>query len=117
MSSRRSALAEAPWLRALLMTVAFAFVALFLLLPLAVVFTEAFRRGIGAYLTAISEPDAVAALKLSLQVVALAVPLVLGDRTDLGSGGRSAGDCDRLGARLAHRADAATGGAAQRRRH
>ncbi len=75
MSARRSPLAEAPWLRALLMTLALGFVALFLLLPLLTVFVEAFRQGVLPYIAAIRHPDAVAALKLSLQVVALAVPV------------------------------------------
>ena len=47
---------------------------LFLLLPLAAVFVEAFRAGIGTYFAAITEPDAVAAIKLTLLVAAIAVP-------------------------------------------
>ena len=47
---------------------------LFLAVPLAAVFTEAFRLGWSAYLTAISEPDAMAALKLTLTAAAIAVP-------------------------------------------
>ena len=50
------------------------FLVLFLLLPLAAVFVEAFRAGLGAYFAAITEPDAVAAIKLTLLVTAIAVP-------------------------------------------
>ena len=74
MSRRNSALTESLGVRIALITVALLFLALFLALPLVVVFTEAFRQGLLPYLAAISEPDSVAALKLSLQVVAMAVP-------------------------------------------
>ena len=72
-----AALTEARWLRVVLTAIALLFLALFLLLPLLVVFTEALRQGIAPYFAAIREPDAVAALKLSLEVVAMAVPLNL----------------------------------------
>jgi sulfate transport system permease protein len=74
MSPRNSALTESLGVRIALITVALLFLALFLALPLVVVFTEAFRQGLLPYLAAIAEPDSVAALKLSLQVVAMAVP-------------------------------------------
>jgi sulfate transport system permease protein len=45
------------------------------LLPLAVVFHDAFAKGVGKYWAAISDPDAVAAIKLTLLVAAIAVPL------------------------------------------
>ena len=77
MNRANPALTEAPWLRALLTAIALAFLALFLLLPLVVVFTEAFRRGLLPYLAAIREPDALAAMRLSLSVVGIAVPLNL----------------------------------------
>ena len=60
--------------RVILITVAVIFLVLFLLLPLAAVFVEAFRAGLGAYFAAITEPDAVAAIKLTLLVAAIAVP-------------------------------------------
>src|SRR5581483_5295259 len=56
---------------------ALAFMALFLLLPLAVVFVEAFKQGIGAYWSSIIQPEAVSAIKLTLLVAAIAVPLNL----------------------------------------
>lgn len=62
------------WARLLLITVALLFVALFLVLPLASVFTEALRRGLGAYLASFAEPDALAALRLTLVAAAISVP-------------------------------------------
>jgi sulfate transport system permease protein len=50
------------------------FLAVFLLLPLAVVFSEALANGFGPYLEAIQDPDAVAALQLTLLAAAIAVP-------------------------------------------
>jgi sulfate transport system permease protein len=60
--------------RVLLIAVSVIFLVLFLLLPLAAVFVEAFRAGVGAYFAAITEPDAVSAIKLTLLVAAIAVP-------------------------------------------
>ncbi|WP_118137545.1 sulfate ABC transporter permease subunit CysW [Oceanicella sp. SM1341] len=65
---------EAPWARRALMLAAFGFLALFLALPLASVFTEAFRQGPAAWLAALTEPDALAAMRLTLTVTAIAVP-------------------------------------------
>jgi sulfate transport system permease protein len=59
----------------LLTTIALAFLALFLLVPVAVVFVEAFKKGTQVYLAAIKEPDALAAVKLTLLTAAIAVPL------------------------------------------
>ena len=55
--------------------VAIAWLALVILLPLASVFAEAFRKGLGPYLAAIKDPDAFAAIRLTLTVAAIAVPL------------------------------------------
>ncbi len=52
-----------------------AFLALLLFLPLAIVFAEAFRHGWEGFETAIIEPDALAAMRLTLLVAAIAVPL------------------------------------------
>jgi sulfate transport system permease protein len=46
-----------------------------ILLPLASVFTEALRKGVGAYLAAFQDPDALAAIRLTLTVAAISVPL------------------------------------------
>ena len=62
------------WVRVGLTGVALAFVALFLVLPLATVFTEALRRGVGAYFAAFVEADALAALRLTLLAAVIAVP-------------------------------------------
>jgi sulfate/thiosulfate transport system permease protein len=65
---------ERTGVRITLITVAVVFLVLFLFLPLAAVFVEALRSGLGAYFAAITEPDAVAAIKLTLLVAAIAVP-------------------------------------------
>jgi sulfate transport system permease protein len=57
-----------------LTALALAFLTLFLILPLLVVFLEAFSSGVSAYVAAVSEPDALAALKLTLLAAAIAVP-------------------------------------------
>jgi sulfate transport system permease protein len=63
------------WLKLLLGALAFGFIAILLLLPLVLVFSEAFANGISAFFKAISEPDALAAVRLSLLAAAIAVPL------------------------------------------
>ena len=63
--------------RALLIGAALAFLGLFLLLPLLAVLVEALRQGLGGWLAGISEPDALAAIRLTLLVAAIAVPLNL----------------------------------------
>ena len=50
------------------------FLAIFLILPLVVVFSEALSNGIGPYFDAIKDPDALAALRLTLTAAAIAVP-------------------------------------------
>lgn len=74
---KRIATTESPWVRNTLIGVALVFVLLFLVLPLAAVFTEALRKGFGAYLEALREPDAWAAIRLTLITAAIAVPLNL----------------------------------------
>lgn len=66
---------ESPWVRYSLITVAVLFLTLFLFVPLASVFYEALRKGLDTYLAALTEPDAVEAIKLTLTVAAIAVPL------------------------------------------
>ena len=63
--------------RASLTAVALAYGGAFLVLPLVVVFAMAFSKGFEAFLTAIQDPDAVAAIKLTLTIAAIAVPLNL----------------------------------------
>lgn len=66
---------EQPWVRGTLILAAVAWLGLFLVLPLVAVFVEALRQGLGAFLAAIVEPDALAAIRLTLLVAAIAVPL------------------------------------------
>jgi sulfate transport system permease protein len=68
---------ESPLVQVLLIAVSLAFLALFLLLPLVSVFVEAGARGWVAYREAVTEPDAVAAIRLTLLVAAIAVPFNL----------------------------------------
>ena len=68
---------EAPWVRYTLIGIALVFVVLFLILPLAAVFTEAMRKGFGAYMEALKEPDAWSAIELTLIAAAISVPLNL----------------------------------------
>jgi len=63
--------------RRLLIGAAWLAFALFLLLPLLIVLGEAFKQGVGTFFTAILEPDALAALKLTLLAVGISVPLNL----------------------------------------
>jgi sulfate transport system permease protein len=72
---RTARLTEPRMVRWAITVVALAFVALFLVLPLVAVFAEAFAKGLDAYRTAIIEPDAVAALELTLLAAGVAVPL------------------------------------------
>ncbi|MDR0535685.1 MAG: sulfate ABC transporter permease subunit CysW [Puniceicoccales bacterium] len=62
------------WLRVLLTTIALLFLLGFLFVPLAAVFAEALRGGVGMYLAAFSSPDARAAIRLTLLVTAICIP-------------------------------------------
>jgi len=77
MTPRRpiAAATEPRWLRWLLIGLALAFLAVNLALPLVIVFASALSKGVDVYLAAIAEPDARAALRLTLGVAAIAVPL------------------------------------------
>lgn len=69
-----AATSEARWVRVLLISVALTFLALFLFLPLVVVFKEAFAKGLDVYIAAITEPAAAHAIKLTLIAAGIAVP-------------------------------------------
>jgi sulfate/thiosulfate transport system permease protein len=73
----RSATTEPAWVRRTLIGVALVFLTLFLFVPLATVFYEAMKKGWEVYLAAIVEPDALSAIKLTLIVAAISVPLNL----------------------------------------
>ncbi len=66
---------EPAWLRVTLIVVALLFMGLFLLVPLVSIFYEAFRQGLQVYWAAITEPDAVSAIKLTLLAAAISLPL------------------------------------------
>jgi sulfate transport system permease protein len=78
-SNRRAALSlpltEPRAARFALMTIALGFVAVFLILPLLVVFAEALRLGLRAYVTAILQPEAIAAIRLTVLTALIVVPL------------------------------------------
>lgn len=75
--SSRRATAESTWIRWTLIATVLLFLGLFLFLPLAAVFTEALRKGYGAYFSALAEPDALSAIKLTFIAAAIALPLNL----------------------------------------
>ena len=72
---RRRSIEDPLWLRASLITFALLFVAVFLVVPLSLVFTGALRKGWSAYLAAFQDPDALAAIRLTLLAAGIAVPL------------------------------------------
>ena len=65
---------DPAWARWLLTAVALAFLAFFLVLPIVVVFAQAFAKGGAYFLAAVREPDALAAIRLTLLTVAIVVP-------------------------------------------
>ena len=73
----RRAVGEGPLTQMALLIVALVFLAVILIAPLLVVFVEAVSRGVGVYLEALAMPDTMAALRLTLLVAAIAVPLNL----------------------------------------
>ena len=68
---------EPAWVRRLLIGVALVFLSLFLFVPLVTVFFEAFKKGWDVYVAAITDPDAVSAIWLTLTAAVIAVPLNL----------------------------------------
>ncbi|HET8826730.1 MAG TPA: sulfate ABC transporter permease subunit CysW [Terriglobales bacterium] len=66
---------ERPWVRWCLIAVAVTFLGVFLFLPLAIVFSSALEKGFSVYLSALREPDAMAAIKLTLIAAGISVPL------------------------------------------
>jgi sulfate transport system permease protein len=73
----RSATGEAPWVRRLIIALGLGFMTLFLFVPLATVFYEALKKGWDVYLAAITEPDALSAIQLTLVAAGISVPLNL----------------------------------------
>jgi len=69
------ATSEPVWIRRLLISIVLLFLGIFLFLPLIAVFTEALRHGFTTYFEAISDPNALSAIKLTLIAAIIAVPL------------------------------------------
>lgn len=73
----RSATRDPALVKAIVLALSLGFFAIFLLLPLLVVFAEALRKGISVYFAALADPDALSAIKLTLIAAAISVPLNL----------------------------------------
>ena len=71
----RNATRESTWVRYLLITIALIFFLSCLILPLILVFVEAFKQGVGVYFQALVHPDTLSAVKLTLLTAVIAVPL------------------------------------------
>jgi sulfate transport system permease protein len=71
----RRATSDPPWVRRSLVGAALAFLGLFLVLPLATVFLEAFSKGLDVYVEALRDPAAMAAIRLTLLVAGISVPV------------------------------------------
>lgn len=76
-TSRNAGITEPRWVRVVLISGTLLFLGVFLVLPLAVVFGEAFKKGLDVYIESVREPDAVAAIRLTLLAAGIAVPLNL----------------------------------------
>ena len=68
---------DPPWVKAAVLTAVLLFLGLVLVLPVAAVFTQALRQGIGPAIQAIAEPDARSAIRLTLIAAGIAVPFNL----------------------------------------
>ena len=75
--SRNRATSEPAWIRWSLIITTLVFLSFFLFVPLLAVFTEALRKGLGTYIIALTDSDALSAIKLTLIAAAIAVPLNL----------------------------------------
>ena len=64
---------ESNWVKATLITVALLFLSAFLFLPLVSVFYEAFRKGWEVYAAAVTDPDAISAIKLTVLAAFISV--------------------------------------------
>jgi sulfate/thiosulfate transport system permease protein len=73
----RRATEDPAWARRLIIGIATGFLGLFLIIPLGSVFAEALNKGVGLYFAAITDPEALSAIKLTLLTAAIAVPLNL----------------------------------------
>lgn len=74
-TASQQAIRDPLWVRWSLITIAVGFILLFLFVPLGLVLFQAFAKGWQAYVQALSQPDAMAALRLTLIVALVTVPL------------------------------------------
>jgi sulfate transport system permease protein len=74
MSKHRDVTQEKPLVQLLLIIAVALFLGVFLVLPLIIVFVEAFRNGFQTYIAALADPESLAAIRLTLLVAAIAVP-------------------------------------------
>ncbi len=73
----RPALRDPRWARAAIFIGGIGFLFVFVVLPMATVAVEAFRKGVGLYFQSLNDPDTVSAIRMTLTVAAIAVPLNL----------------------------------------
>jgi len=75
-SGKKAVLAteDPPWVKAAVLTTVLLFLALVLVLPVAAVFTQALKQGLGPALAAVMEPDALSSIRLTLLTAVIAVP-------------------------------------------
>ena len=73
----RSATTEPTWVKWTLIGISLSFLTFFLFVPLAIVFVEAFKKGVDVYIAAITDPDALSAIKLTLIAAGISVPMNL----------------------------------------
>lgn len=66
---------EPKWMRWTFISIVLLFIGLFLVLPLIAIFIKAFEKGFDVYIASITDPDALSAIKLTLMIVLIAVPL------------------------------------------
>src|ERR1700720_1998411 len=76
-SARNDLRTEPRAIRIVIIAIAVMFLIVFVVLPLVVVFAQAFSKGIGAYFAALTDPEALSAIKLTLAVAAISVSLNL----------------------------------------
>lgn len=75
--ARDDARTEPGWIRWIIIALAITFLVVFVVLPLVLVFSQAFSRGVGAYFRALSDPEAWSAIRLTLIVAAISVGINL----------------------------------------
>jgi sulfate transport system permease protein len=77
LASRRDLRTEPGPIRFIIIALAVTFLSVFVVLPLVVVFAQALSKGVGAYFSALAEPEALAAIRLTLLVAAISLTLNL----------------------------------------